>query len=243
MPTARAQAAKQQKAALNIGTAASKGGGTGSAKQNTGSPHKAAKKQGTSASSGAGIGSPSPSKRPPPKDRSPAIGETGSPTLKKKKKTKPDSAVFATVTPIVLSDTTGEKESAAGEDESCNAGKVIVGKDDEGDDDAGTKIAGENDGGKDDAGQAAAGTDAAGKADSGQDGAGNANISSPDSDKVLNNPRKRTISKTALDGVSSPDSDEDLNNPRKRTISKTALDGVSNASKSSGNSYHFIIFI
>ena len=209
MPPARAQAAKQQKAALNIGTAASKGGGTGSAQQNTGSPkHKAAKKKGTSASPGGGIGSPSPSKRPPPRDRSPAIGETGPPTLKKKKKTKPDSAVFATVTPIVQSDTTGEKESAAGEDESGDAGKVIVGKDDEGDDDAGKEIAGENDGGKDDAG----------KADSGQDGAGNANISSPDSDDVLKNPRKRTIS-------------------------KTALDGVSNASKTSGNSYHFIIFI
>ena len=142
------------------------------------------------------------------------------------------------MTPIVQSDTTGEKESAAGEDESGNAGKVIVGKDDEGDDDAGKEIAGEDDGGKDAAGKDAAGKnaagkdaagndaagkdgagkDSAGKADSGQDGAGNANISSPDSDDVLKNPRKRTIS-------------------------KTALDGVSNASKTSGNSYHFIIFI
>ena len=86
MRSARPQAAKQQKAALNVGTAASKGGGTGSAQQNTGSPkHKAAKKKGTSASPGGGTGSPSPSKRPPPRDRSPAIGETGPPTLKKKK--------------------------------------------------------------------------------------------------------------------------------------------------------------
>ena len=142
MPPARAQAAKQQKAALNIGTAASKGGGTGSAQQNTGSPkHKAAKKKDTSASPGGGTGFPSPSKRPPPRDRSPAIGETGPPTLKKKQKTKPDSAVFAAVTPIVQSNTTGEKESAAGEDESGNAGTVIVGKDDEGDDDAVKEIA------------------------------------------------------------------------------------------------------
>ena len=87
MSKARAQAAKQQKAALNIGTAASKGGGSGSAQQHTGSPkHKAAKKKGTSAFPGGGTGSPSPSKRQPPRDRtSPAIGETGSPTLKKKR--------------------------------------------------------------------------------------------------------------------------------------------------------------
>ena len=234
MSKAGAQAAKQQKAALNIGTAASEGGGTGSAQQNTGSPkHKAAKNKGTSASPGGGTGSPSPSKRPPPRDRSPAIGETGPPTLKKKQKTKPDSAVFAAVTPIVQSDTTGEKESAAGEDESGNAGTVIVGKDDEGDDDAVKEIAGENDGGKDDAGKEPAGKNAAGKDGAGKDGAGKDSAGTADSgqDDVGNA------------NISSPDSDDVLKNPRKRTISKTALDGVSNASKTSGNSYHFIIFI
>ncbi len=52
MPTARAQVAKQHKAALNIGTVASQGGGTGLAQQD-----KAARNIGTSASQGAGTGS------------------------------------------------------------------------------------------------------------------------------------------------------------------------------------------
>ena len=179
MSKARAQAAKQQKAALNIGTAASKGGGTGSAQQHTGSPkHKAAKKKGTSASPGGGTGSPSPSKRQPPRDRqSPATSETRLPSQKKTKKTKPDTANFASVTSILQSETAGEMESAAGEDESGYAGKDNAGKDNAGKD--------------------------------GEDESGNANISSPDFDDDITNQTKPSISKTILDGESSDDDDTD----------------------------------
>ena len=244
MPPARPQAAKQQKAALNVGTAASKGGGTGSAQQHkapqnigtaasqgggTGSPkqkkHKAAPKIGTSASHGGGTGSPSPSKRGPPRDRqSPAIDETRLASQKKQKKTKPDTADFATVTPILQSETAGEMESVAGEDESGNAVKDNASKDDATVTPIVTPIlqsgtAGEMESaaGEDDSGNA--GKDNAGK--DGEDESGNANISSPDFDDDITNQTKPSISKTILDGESSDDDDTDT----------------------SGNSYHLIIFI
>ncbi len=93
-----------------------------------------------------------------------------------------------------------------------------TGKDSAGKDSAGKDSAGKDSAGKDSAGKDSTGKDDSVKDDSVEDDAGNANISSPDSDDVLKNPRKRTIS-------------------------KTALDGVSNDSKTSGNSYHLIIFI
>ena len=222
MPPARSQAARQQQAALNIGTAASKGGGagsaqqgqaprktgtsasqgggTGSAQQHTGSPqHKAAKKKGTSASPGGGKSSPSPSKRQPPRDRqSPATSETRS---QKTKKTKPDTANFASVTSIF--------ESAAGKDESGTAGE----KESAAGEDAGEKesAAGEDETDQEDAGkemESAAGEDAG---------------TSP-----VTNPRKRTNSKTNLDDTSSDDDSEIAKGKRH--------------SATSGNSYHLFIF-
>ena len=188
MPAARSQAAKQQQAALNIGTEASKGGGTGSAQQHTGSPqHKAAKKKGTSASPGGGKSSPSPSKRQPPRDRQiPATSETRS---QKTKKTKPDTANFASVTSILESAAGKEMESAAGKDESGTAGE----KESAAGEDAGEKesAAGEDETDQEDAGkemESAAGEDAG---------------TSP-----VTNPRKRTNSKTNLDDTSSDDDSE-----------------------------------
>ncbi len=213
MAPARPQAARQQKAALNVGTAASKGGGTGSAQQDK-APF-----------------SPSPSKRKPPRERqSPATSETREPTQKKTKKTNPDSANFASVTSILQSDTPGEMESAAGEDESGiaghkDAGKEDVGKEMEsaaGEDESG--IAGQEDAGKEDEGEEDAGKEDAGKEDAGKEDAG----SSPDSDDDIQNPRKRTISKKTLNCGSSDDDSE---------IAKGKCQ-----SATSGNSYHLIIF-
>ncbi len=74
---------------------------------------KAAQHTGTSASQGGGTGSPSPSKRGPPRNRqSPATDETRSPSQKKKKATKAHTADFATVTPILQSETAEVMESA-----------------------------------------------------------------------------------------------------------------------------------
>jgi hypothetical protein len=142
------------------------------------------------------------------------------PSQKKTKKTKPDTANFASVTSILQSETAGEMESAAGEDESG-----IAGKDESGQEDAGKEMesaAGEDESGI--AGKEDAGKEDAGKEDAGKEDAGN----SPDSDDDIKNPRKRTISKTTLDGKSSDDDSEIAKGKRQ--------------SATSGNSYHLIIF-
>ncbi len=150
---------------------------------------RAAQNTGTSASQGGAKGSPSPTKRGPPKTRpSPATDQTRSPSQKKIKVTVAPTADFATVTPILQSETAGVIEFAA-ENNDVSQSSETAGGIESNDVSQSSSVAKNSDAGK---GEAA-----------------NDDFDSEDSEDDLTKQRRPNMSKTKLDSEDDDDGEDD----------------------------------